>query len=121
MVAPSCPALVIHDDDPFRRSLIATLDQKHFTVTIAGSNGDALKAIESRKFKVIIVGVDLSRGKGVDVLEYLRGNGQHLDAAIILVGDPDPELRSYARVVDELVLKPVDPSYVAERALTYCA
>jgi len=32
-VTPSCPVLLIHDDDPFRKSLIATLDQRHFAVT----------------------------------------------------------------------------------------
>lgn len=120
MVAPSCPALVIHEDDAFRKTLIATLDQKHFSVTIANGNSDVVKAIQSRPFKVIILGVELSRGKGVEALEYLRSNGNALDAAIIVVGDPDPNLRNYARAVDEMVLKPVDPDYVVQRALTYC-
>ena len=39
MVEPSCPALVILDDEAFRIALIRTFDQKHFTVTYS-KNGD---------------------------------------------------------------------------------
>lgn len=40
-IAPSCPALLIHDDDPYRQSLIARLDQKHFTVTFVVARAQA--------------------------------------------------------------------------------
>ena len=49
MVSPSCPALVIHDDDAFRKSLIATLDQKHFTVTVREHGPRALEALKETK------------------------------------------------------------------------
>ena len=120
MVAPSCPALVIHDDDAFRKSLIATLDQKHFTVTMAIDGKAAIDAIGSRSFSVIIVGVDLGRRNGLATLDHLRANRSSIRGGVIIVGEPNPELRNYAKVADETLLKPVDPSYVADRALTYC-
>lgn len=120
MVAPSCPALVIHDDDAFRKSLIATLDQKHFTVTMATDGKTAIDAIASRPFSVIIVGVDLGRRNGLATLDHLRANRSSIRSGVIIVGEPNPELRDYAKVADETLLKPVDPSYVADRALTYC-
>ena len=52
-VTPSCPVLVIHDDDVFRRTLIATLDQKHFTVTFSTDGDDAVKLLEDRSFRVV--------------------------------------------------------------------
>ena len=120
MVAPSCPALVIHDDDTFRKSLIATLDQKHFTVTIRPDGVAAVDALKTRRFEVVILGVDLSKERGLAALHYLRDNRPEVSGAVILLGEPTPELRNYAKLADETLLKPVDAEYVAERAWKHC-
>jgi hypothetical protein len=39
---------------------------------------------------------------------------------VIILGESNPQLRDYARIADETLLKPVDPNYVADRARTYC-
>lgn len=119
-VTPSCPVLVIHDDDPFRRSLIATLDQKHFTVTFGADGDEALKLLEDRSYRVILVGVSLAQKKGLKTLDFLRDHRERAKCGVIILGDPSPELRTYAPWADETLLKPVDPAYVAERARTYC-
>jgi DNA-binding response OmpR family regulator len=120
-IAPSCPALLIHDDDPYRQSLIVQLDQKHFSVTFVENGAEAIKALEQRAFNVILVSVDLKRKRGLDVLSYLKQRRAALNgSAIIILGDPDPELRTYASVADETLLKPVDPTYVVARAQAYC-
>ena len=116
-VAPSCPALVIHDDDSFRRSLIAVLDQKHFTVTYMADGADALR---ERAFEVILLSLDLNRRRGLHSAEYLRDHRQSIDGGVLLLADPNPELRTYTPLADETLLKPVDPSYVADRARVYC-
>jgi DNA-binding response OmpR family regulator len=120
MVSPSCPALVIHDDDAFRKSLIATLDQKHFTVTMTPDGAAALDTLQSRRFEVIILGVDMSKQRGLVALNFIRDNRLSVRGGLIILGEPDPELRNYAKVADETLLKPVDPGYVAERALKHC-
>ena len=120
-IVPSCPALLIHDDDSFRQSLIARLDEKHFTVTYVSGSAEAVKALEQRPFKVILVSVDLRRRLGLDVLNYLKQHRAALNGTgIIILGEPDPELRLHVSVADETLLKPVDPSYVAARAQAYC-
>ena len=118
-VAPSCPALLVHADDAFLQSLIVQLDQKHFSVTYTADGAEAVKALEARSFKVILVAVDLKHRVGLDVLRYL-GEKHPEDSGIIILGEPDPDLRSYARVADETLLKPVDANYVADRARAYC-
>lgn len=97
MVSPRCPALVIHDDDAFRTSLIATLDQKHFTVTMVPDGRDAVAAIDSRPFQVILLALDLAKGRGLFALQHLRANRAAIKAHIIIVGEPHPELRTYCR------------------------
>ena len=118
-VTPSCPALLVHADDSFRQSLIARLDEEHFSVTYTADGAEAVKTLEERAFKVILVAVDLKRRIGLDVLRYLAENHPQ-DSGIIIIGEPDPDLRSYTRVADETLLKPVDANYVADRARTYC-
>lgn len=119
MIAPSCPALVIHDDDAFRKSLIAALDQRHFTVTFSPDGDDALELLRARNFRIVLLGVDLKSKKGLSALELLRTRDRKITSVIIL-GDPNPELRSYGLIADETLLKPVDAAYVADRAKTYC-
>jgi DNA-binding response OmpR family regulator len=120
MVSPSCPALVIHEDDAFRKSLIATLDQKHFTVTVVADGSGAVAQLKSRSFQVVILGIDVAKRTGMETLQHLRANRATIDARIIVVGEPSPTLREYAGVADETLLRPVDASYVADRARTYC-
>jgi DNA-binding response OmpR family regulator len=118
-VAPSCPALLVHADDAFRQSLIANLDQKHFSVTYTADGAEAVKALEERSFKVILIAVDLKRRVGLDILRYLDDHPRD-ESGVIILGEPDPDLRAYARVADETLLKPVDANYVADRARAYC-
>jgi len=118
-VAPSCPALVIHDDDSFRRSLIAALDQSHFTVTYLTDGPEAVRVLRERSFKIVLVSLDLTRSHGLAALAYLREHRKTVNGIIIL-GDPNPELRAYAALADETLLRPVDPKYVADRARVYC-
>lgn len=119
---PSCPILVIHEDDAWRKSLIAALDQRHFTVTYL-TDGDAAVNLlkEHRPFRVMVIGVDLQSGSGTKSLDWLRTNEAEINGtAVIVIGEPNPELRNAARSADETLLRPVDPAWVAERARTYC-
>jgi len=112
--------MLIHDDDAFRKALIKSLDRKHFTVTFSGDVDDAVRLLGERRYRVVILGIDVAAKKGLAALEYLRANRAGLGASVIIVGEPDPGLRNHARDADETLLKPVDPDYVAERARTYC-
>ena len=120
MVRPSCPALVIHDDDAFRKSLIATLDQHNFTVTISADGEGAVDLLRNRKFNVVLLGLNLATSRGLRVLEYLRETKGEVGCGVLILGDPDPRIRTYAPWANETLLKPVDPAYVATRARTYC-
>jgi len=121
-IEPSCPALVILDDDAFRRSLVATLDLRHFSVTFLADGSAALEVLRERAsaFRVIVIGIDVEGGKGLEALRYLEQHRDAVDAAVIIVGEPGPRLRTFASWADEILQRPVDPDYVATRARMYC-
>jgi DNA-binding response OmpR family regulator len=120
MVRPSCPALVVHDDDAFRKKLIAALDQNNFTVTFSTDGEDAVELLRTRRFQVVLVAVNLATRNGLRALDYLQNANGNLGCGVIILGDPDPDIRTHAPWADETLLKPVDPQYVATRALSYC-
>ena len=122
VVEPSCPAFVLHDDDPFRRALIKVLDQTHFAVTFASNDDDAVKALQQRpgEFRVAMICVDMKSRKGIAALDLLRDHHELHRCGVIILGDPHPDLRTLAPWADETLLKPVDPTYLAGRARAYC-
>jgi DNA-binding NtrC family response regulator len=119
-IAPSCPVLIIHDDDPFRRLLVKALDQNHFTVTMTEDGAGAVAAIRNRSYPVILLGLTHGNGRGMETLRYIRDNRATIDAKLVILADVHPDLRQYARDAVEFLIKPVDALYVANRARTYC-
>ena len=120
MVRPSCPVLIIHDDDAFRKSLIATLDQSNFMVTFTPDGDGALELLRNRRFNVVILNLNIDTQSGMRSLEFLRSEKTHIKCGVIIVGDPNPSIRTFAPWADETLLKPVDAAYVASRARSYC-
>lgn len=122
MVAPSCPVLVIYENDTFRSALIRTLDENHFAVTFTTDGEEAVKTLNEThaKFQVVIVGVDLAARKGLKAIDYLRDHREAVKCGVIIVGEANPELRTFAPWADETLMKPVDPAYVTTRARVYC-
>ena len=120
MVRPSCPALVIHEDDAFRKSLIAALDQQNFTVTFASDGDGTVDILHNRRFNVVLLGLNLATSAGVRTLDFLRHEKKNLGCGLLILGDPDPRLRTLAPWADETLYKPVDAAYVATRARSYC-
>jgi len=120
MVRPSCPVLLVHDDDAFRKKLIATLDQHNFSVTFATDGAGAVDHLKARTFAVLILGLNLAARRGVATLDFLREHRDAIKCGVIILGEPDPNVRTYAPWADETLLKPVDAAYVATRARAYC-
>lgn len=79
-----------------------------------------MERLRDEPFRVIILGLNVAQQIGVGSLDSIRLVRDEQKCGVILLGDPDPQLRSAAPWVDETLLKPVDPAYVAQRARTYC-
>ncbi|HYM61552.1 MAG TPA: response regulator [Thermoanaerobaculia bacterium] len=114
---------MIYENDSFRSALIKTLDENHFSVTFTTDGDEAVKALSGGRplYQVVIVGVDLAKRKGMKAVAYLRDNRDAVKCGVIIIGEPNPELRTFAPWADETLMKPVDPEYVATRARVYCS
>ena len=122
MVEPSCPILVVLDDGDFRKSLIKALDERNFTVTFTPDGETAVGVLRERQdFRVAIVGLDLQKKVGLESLEFLRQHHQAMNCRVLIIGEPNPALRTFAPWAEETLRKPVDPQYVATRARAYCS
>ncbi len=120
MLRPSCPVLVIHPNDAFRKSLIAALDQHHFKVTFVSDESRAAELLRNEAFRVVLLELNIAAQTGLQVLDVLQQTKKDSKCAVIILGDPDPQIRTSAPWADETLLKPVDAAYVAQRAHTYC-
>ncbi len=120
MLRPSCPVLVIHPNDGFRKALIAALDQHHFKVTFVSDEARAVEILRNETFRVVLLGLNIASRTGMQSLEVLQQTRKAAKCGVIILGDPDPQVRTTAPWADETLLKPVDPTYVAQRAHSYC-
>jgi DNA-binding response OmpR family regulator len=120
MLRPSCPVLLIHPNDAFRKALIASLDQHHFKVTFVSDETSAAEVLRKETFRVVLLGLNVAAQTGIRTLDVLQQVKRDSKCGVIILGDPDPQVRITAPWADETLLKPVDPAYVAQRAHSYC-
>ena len=67
----------------------------------------------------MLLGLNLTTKHGLRAFEFLR-EAKPANCGVLILGDSDPLIRSYAPWADETMLKPVDAAYVATRARSYC-
>lgn len=119
---PSCPVLLVEDDPAFRKPLVIALDESHFSVTVAEDAAGAIEELEKRTFQVIILDLALRSGSGIDVISYIRDHREKVGARVLVVTGAAEPARAMVdtKIADEILLKPVDFSYIATRARRYC-
>jgi CheY-like chemotaxis protein len=118
---PSCPVLVVEDDETYRKGLVVALDQNHFAVTVASDGSEAIEILGQRPFQMVILDLNLPSTSGLEVLDFIRNHREKVAAKVIIVtAATDARTKYDIRVAEEVLLKPVDFSYVAERARKYC-
>jgi DNA-binding response OmpR family regulator len=119
---PSCPVLLVEDDETFRRPLVAALDQSHFAVALAGDGQEAIDLLRDRDFQVIILDLKMPNVSGLEVLKYIADNRERIDAKVLVLTGASAEERAKVdvTVAEEVMMKPVDFTHVVKRARRYC-
>jgi len=80
--------LIVDDNAPLRRALGRMLQSAGHTVSVAASGADALVALSSTEFDVVISDVGMPGMTGVELLEKVREHDRDLPV-VLMSGNPD--------------------------------
>ncbi len=106
--------LVVEDDVPTRTFLADNLTADGYDMLVAGSLGDALRALDYHRVDLVVVDVGLPDGSGLELVRKVReagGPGSRIDERLPLLvvsgraGETD-RVRGFERGVDDFVSKP---------------
>ena len=107
-------AVLIVDDDPFIRRLIATTleDVAGFELIQAADGEEALALADETKPRIVFLDVDMPRVNGIEACRRLRSDPATASATIVmLTGDsgPQAERGALAAGADLFLTKPFSP------------
>jgi CheY-like chemotaxis protein len=123
-VTPAQPALrpldglsllVVEDDEPTRSMLEVALRNYGATVITAANANDALRAVESQHFDLVVSDIGLPGEDGCAMLERMRRTRDGLRAiAVTAYANASERDRALAAGFERWITKPIDPAALAE-------
>lgn len=118
LFGPSKRQILVADDDPTIRSLLAdVLDTQGYEVTVAGDGQEAVSLFGKKKFDLIILDVHMPRLTGIQVLEIIRVAPSGKDVGVImLTSDPmtEPWAQAHGLGVVAYMAKPFPAAKLIE-------
>jgi DNA-binding response OmpR family regulator len=108
--------LVIEDEPQMRSMLTDNLEFEGYRVTAVASGEEALQAVASRHFSLLLVDVMLPGISGFDVCQQLRARGKHVPIVVLTArtGEQD-RVRGLDLGADDYVSKPFSVSELLAR------
>jgi CheY-like chemotaxis protein len=107
-------SVLIVDDDPFIRRLIATTleDVAGFQVEEAGDGVEAVAAAREKRPAIVFLDIDMPRMNGIEACRELRaldGDGGEPTIVMLTAAGPDVEPEARAAGADLFLTKPFSP------------
>ena len=102
--------LVVDDDGPIRKTLRGVLEDEGHTVGEAADGEGALEVLESRRFDVVLLDVNMPGKGGLEILTMVREIAP--ETGVIMVsgeGTISTAVRALKRGAFDFIEKPVDP------------
>jgi DNA-binding response OmpR family regulator len=108
-------AILIVDDEPFLRDLLAEA-LSEYRVTVAGDGHTALQLIERNAFRVVITDLMMPEITGFDVLRAARSKSDRVQV-LVMTGYPSEDNKRRCRSLGcfDVVSKPFDVFEVRSR------
>ena len=111
--------ILLAEDDPLTAALIIhRLEREAFDVAHCSNGLDALEAVATEKFDMIVLDVQMPGIDGFDVLDRIRAMPDLADIPIVLVtavGSEGDVVRGFALGADDYILKPFSPAELTAR------
>jgi DNA-binding response OmpR family regulator len=99
--------LVIEDEPQMRAMLTDNLEFEGYRVTAVASGEEALQAVASRNFALLLVDVMLPGISGFDVCQQLRARGKHVPIVVLTARTAEQDrVRGLDLGADDYVSKP---------------
>jgi CheY-like chemotaxis protein len=105
-------SVLIVDDDPFIRRLIATTleDVAGFHVDEAGDGVEAVAAARAKRPAIVFLDIDMPRMNGIEACRELRAlDGDEPTIVMLTAAGPDVEPQARAAGADLFLTKPFSP------------
>lgn len=101
--------LVVDDDANMRESISDNLEVAGYEVAQAASGAEAMKAVQSRFFDVIIMDYNLTDATGIDVIKRIRAiNTESQIVMLTAHASLDTAIKAIQESVSDFLSKPVD-------------
>ena len=109
--------VLAEDNDILRKSLSFFLESKGFTVDQFSDGKDALDAIETNNYDLILTDINMPGKSGMEITQYVRQTINSETPIIILTssGVEQTELDSFDIGANEFIAKPVSPAVLLVR------
>jgi CheY-like chemotaxis protein len=107
-------SVLIVDDDPFIRRLIATTleDVAGFHLEEAGDGVEAVEAAQAKGPAIVFLDIDMPRMNGIDACRELRaldGPAEAMTIVMLTAAGPEAEAEARAAGADLFLTKPFSP------------
>ncbi|HEU4496210.1 MAG TPA: response regulator transcription factor [Flavobacterium sp.] len=109
--------ILAEDNDLLRKSLSFFLESKGFAVDQFGDGKDALEAIISNKYDLLLTDLNMPGISGMEITQYVRESLKS-DMPIIIFtsfGLEQTELDSFDIGANEFIAKPISPAVLLVR------
>lgn len=100
--------LLVEDDRVLAAALDLALTMDGFKVIAVGTGEEALDALSSAEYSVLVLDIGLPGIDGFEVLARLRGKGQALPVIVLTANDdPASRTKAFSLGTDEYLSKPI--------------
>jgi len=109
--------LVVDDDEAVRTMLYKIMVSNDFDVDQAANGEEALKAIESRNYDLMLLDINMHGVDGFEVINRIRGQGKNLPIIVVSGRKADYDtLYGLDIGADEYITKPFNPVTLGAKA-----
>ena len=113
---PAGTALVVEDEDSIAALVQSYLERDGFNVVRAGCGADALRTIDSRPVRVVVLDVGLPDVDGFTVCRRIRSRPSHVPILMLTARDEEPDRVTGLELgADDYVTKPFSPRELVAR------
>lgn len=111
MILKRKPRVLLLDDDPSMQRLVSTLLKRQgFKVDVFLTGREAIAAIDSEPYNVILLDLMMPHEGGITVIRHLQSrNPEILKRVIVLTGSPESVIGAVRSSVAGVVHKPFEP------------